>query len=114
MTPNSLHRRLTRLLKKTASAASLPVPSLPGDIAGDRRAYDDLAAGRLYWAAAYRNAQLGLEALAADDMETAELCTWAATDCYIDALEACVRPSDIEDLSKKTKRRGRPRKITDR
>ena len=109
MTPNSLHRRLTRLLKKTASAASLPAPSLPGDIAGDRRAYDDLAAGRLYWAAAYRNAQLGLEALAAGDMETAELHTLAATDSYIDALEARVRPSDVAALGRPSERRGRPK-----
>ena len=115
MTRDSLHRRLTRLLKKTASAASLPPAAWwAGDIAGERRVLDDGESGRLNWAAANRVAQSGLEALADGNLEMAEVCAWAATDHYVAALEARVRPSAIEDLAKKTKRRGRPPKITDR
>ncbi|RWO51022.1 hypothetical protein [Mesorhizobium sp.] len=107
-----LHDRLTILVKKTEGADSSRVGGgwWVGDIAGQRQAYDDLAAGRLQWQQANRFAHQGLEALKNADRETASICAWAATDCYVAALEIRVRPSDMRVLKKPAAKRGRPPK----
>jgi hypothetical protein len=57
-----------------------------------------------------RFARLGLEALAKGNCEEAEVCTWVATDHYIAALEARIRPSDMKELGRASQLRGRRRK----
>jgi hypothetical protein len=112
MTADRLHRRLTRLADATASAAKLrPASWWVGDVAGQRRVLDDMAAGRLNWSSANKMARLGLKALAEGDLEMAEICAWSATDHYIAALEARIRPDDMNELGRINKRRGRPKKV---
>ena len=97
MTAAQLQRRLTVLLKKTANATGLRPPGWwVGNKAGERRARDDMEAGRLAWRAAHGQARSGLEALSAGDLETAQLRAWAATDLYIEALEKRLRPSEFK------------------
>lgn len=107
-----LFDRLTSLVKKTEGIESSRVGGgwWVGDVAGERQVYDDMAAGRLQWLQANRFAHQGLEALENGDKEMASLCAWAATDCYVAALEIRVRPSDMQVLSRAAARRGRPRK----
>ena len=101
------------LLNKTASATGLRPPGWwvgVGNKAEERRVGDDMAAGRLAWRAAHGRASQGLDALSQGDIETAQLCVWAATDLYIEALEARLRPSELRELGRASQLRGRPRK----
>jgi hypothetical protein len=104
-----LRERLAALAEKTESGAGLRVSGLwmVGDRAGERQVLDDLEAGRVHWAAANRHARYGLEALAEGDRELALACARAATDFYAIALEAKVRPSDLQTLARPAQRRGR-------
>ncbi len=111
MDDGALRRRLEAVVEKTMSAQELPPASYwVDDVAGERRVQDDMDAGRFNWRAAHRNALAGITALEKGDLETAELCAWAATGFYIAALEARVRPSDMDVLQKPARRRGAPRK----
>ena len=106
-----LHGRLIALLKKTKSAAGLPAGGFwVGDVAGERCVGDDMAAGRLNWRASHQCARSGMTALEDGNLELAQSYVWQATDLYIAALEARVRPSDMKVLDKPAERRGRPRK----
>ena len=99
------------LLNKTASATGLRAPGWwVGNKADERRTRDDMAAGRLVWHAAHGKARQGLDALSQGDVEVAQLCAWAATDFYIEALEARLRPSELRELGRGSQLRGRPRK----
>ena len=109
--PDLLRSRLEALLQKTHTAAQLPSGGFwVGDVAGERQVSDDIAAGRLNWRTAHRFAASGLQALDADNLELSQIYAWAATDLYVAALEARVRPSDLQVLGKAAKRRGRPAK----
>ncbi|PBB80908.1 hypothetical protein CK218_10895 [Mesorhizobium sp. WSM3879] len=106
-----LFDRLTMMVEKTRSAENLEYGGWwVGDVAGERRALDDLAAGRLSWRSSHDFAEQGLEALANGDREGALLCAWASTDLYIAALEARIRPEDKRALGQSSKKRGRPKK----
>src|SRR3954468_20250855 len=110
MDPDELRRRLHRILENTKTSRISSVGALrPGDAAGQRETYDNLHSGRLYWAGAKENAEDGIQALDEADMEKADLHLWVATDFYIAALESCIRPSDVAELGRKIKKRGRPR-----
>lgn len=82
-----------------------------GDAAGERVVLDDLQAGRLHWWSAHDLATAGIEALEAGNRSEAETYAWAATDQYVAALEARLRPSDMGVLYRPAKKRGRPRKM---
>jgi hypothetical protein len=106
---DALRARLERMLAKTASAKSLRVGGFwVGDRAGERAVYDDFSTGRLFWRAARDHAECGIQALNGGDLESAHLHSQVATDLYIDALEAHIRPSDLSLLGRSAKRRGRP------
>ncbi|MDT7536179.1 hypothetical protein OVY48_22545 [Sphingobium sp. SA2] len=112
MDKDAMERRLTAILKKTESGKNLPSPGWwVGDVAAERRTRDDMAAGRVSWREAYRNAKNGLEALGADNLALAELYTLSANDFYIMALESRIRPSDWQYLTKSANARGRPKKM---
>ena len=69
-----LRIRLTSLAAKTATAEAVAIPAWRiGDQAGERRAHDDLASGRLFWRQAHDAACRGLEALERGDRDMAEL-----------------------------------------
>jgi hypothetical protein len=114
MNRDALQRRLTRLLEATVSAKGFQHSSWwVGDKAGERRVFDDYAAGREHWRSAHNLAQQGLKALEKDDLEMAELCAWTATDLYVATLEIWVkrvRPPDRPKLTRSAEKRGRPRK----
>jgi hypothetical protein len=106
-----IRRRLDRIVERTTTAKDLRDPGWwVGNQQGERRAYDDLEAGRLSWRTAHKNAVDGIAALDNNDLEMAELYLWSATDLYVDALEARVRPSDMAVLAKSAGKRGRPKK----
>ena len=113
MSEDPLLIKLQRLLEKSQSAAHTSGGFWVGDKAGERQVLDDLRAGRLWLHSVHLHAKAGIEAIRAEDRETAELEASVATDCYIEALEAFlskVRPSDRQSLTKPAKRRGRPSK----
>ncbi|TPK71597.1 hypothetical protein FJ527_26515 [Mesorhizobium sp. B2-4-18] len=106
-----LFDRLTMMVEKTKSAENLFHGAWwEGDVAGKRRALDDMAAGRLQWISARDFALQGLEALENGDREGALTCAWACTDLYIAAIEIRIRPEDRRALGEPSKKRGRPRK----
>ncbi|ESY37894.1 hypothetical protein X747_24850 [Mesorhizobium sp. LNJC384A00] len=106
-----LFDRLTMMVEKTRSAEALEIAGWwDGDVAGKRRALDDMAAGRLQWRSAHDFAVQGLEALETGDRDGALVCAWASTDLYIAAIEIRIRPEDKRALGKASKKRGRPTK----
>ena len=111
---NLLRRRLIEIRDKTEASERLAAPAWwSGDRAGERRALDDMRAGRLHWSAAHRHAKHGLDALEAGDIELAQACAWTAADAYISALEVMVtklRPSERGTIDRSARPRGRPRK----
>jgi hypothetical protein len=104
-----LRRRLEVLVAKTAAAERFEPAAWYGrDRAGERRASDDLRAGRLAWQSAWRHARSAIEALDAGDLSYAQQLAWSATDFYVSALEGRVRPADMETLVRgSARRRGR-------
>ena len=111
--PDMIRRRLDRIMANTRTAAAIEPPAWwVGDTAGERKVHDDLDSGRLSWREAHRCALRGIAAIDGGDAETAEILVWAATDHYVAALEARVRPSDIANLGEPIARRGRPRGST--
>lgn len=105
-----LRVRMQRLRTKTTSAEGLqPLGWFEGDKAGETRAFDDLRSGVEDWRNAYSYAERALQALDADDIESARRYAWIATDHYVKALEALVRPGDLETLGQPAQRRGRPK-----
>lgn len=105
----SLRSRLDRIRQTTAGAKHLPPAAWwDGDTAGERQVRDDIAAGRLYFQTAHRNAVEGLAALDAGNMAIAEEHGWEAYHYLVTALIGRLRPSDLEVLHKPAKKRGRP------
>ena len=109
--PTLLRERLAKILAKTRSGDQLnPLGWWVGDTAGERQVMDDVSSGRAFWSSAFHNAEYGLQALDAGDIDAAYLRAWAATDFYVAALEKRVRRSDMSVLDKSARRRGRPPK----
>jgi hypothetical protein len=115
----SLRRQLTAIEHKTETAESLTgiggwwesaEDGGPIDVAGKRRALDDLAKGRLAWLTAHESAKRGLAALDEGDIELAAACLTNGLWLYIEVLEKRARPSERKKLGKAAGRRGRPRK----
>lgn len=103
--------RLKHIADRTANADGFePAAWWDGDRAGERRAIDDLKAGKLHWQSARCIALLGLEKLEEGDIESATEFACIASGFYIEALEAWlarVKPSDLPSMAP-AKRRGRP------
>lgn len=108
-----LRRRFTRMIAKTATAATFrPAGWWDGDKADERQVRDDLAAGRVSLNQAYEDARSGLAALDAGDLEAARQHAWSATDHYVTSLELRLqrlRPAVREKLLRPAGRRGAPR-----
>jgi hypothetical protein len=110
MEPEVIRRRLQRILQNTENASNLRSSLWPTRRKADAKlAEDDLASGRVGWSGAHQHARLGLDALDQDEPGMAEAYLWVAMDFYMDALESrlLLRPSDLADLGKTIKSRGR-------
>lgn len=115
MDAETMRRRLEKIARATVQAQSVDAVGFwVGDKAGERRAIDDLNAGRRAWLGAYRASQGGLQALAGGNLEMAELYVWQATDLFVDALWSRMEPADIDFLSNSASRRGRPSSTANR
>jgi hypothetical protein len=111
ISPDSLRELLVELREKTAGGALIAVPAWWGENnADERRVYDDLKSGRLHLRSAHNAAADGLEAVDRGDFDTAKWYYDIAKSFYIAALEARMRPSDLENLGRSAAPRGRPKK----
>jgi hypothetical protein len=112
--PGFLRERLTELLAKTKGAAGIGQPGgFIGDKATWRRIEDDWRAGRIAFQAARDNAEAGLEALDAGELDLAEALFWEAVWLYAAALEDALGPDGLGGLAVSAGKRGR-RGLADR
>jgi len=103
----SLRRYLREIVSATPTDGIANPGFWVGDKAAERRAIDDLRAGRLHWRSAHDHARRGIEALDAGDMDLAETCLNLARRSRWVALEAKLTPAIVADLNNSARPRGR-------